>query len=301
MVKWSGVFPAITTQFHSDGKLNLEATGRHIELLLNSGIHGLVVAGSLGENNTLLPEEKRALVSLAVEVVNSRVPVLSGVSETTTASACQYLRDIQALGADGAMVLPAMVYPGDRAEILHHFRACAKASDLPILLYNNPLAYANDITPEMFADLAAEEKFVAIKESSGDTRRMTEIRRLVGNRYTLFCGVDDLALEGVALGAEGWIAGVGIAFPEANRAFWNLLMNQDFEKARSFYLWYNPLLKLDIGSKFVQKIKLALQEVGLGEEWVRTPRLPLTGAEREEVLATVRLALQTQNQGWADV
>ncbi len=294
MTKWKGVFPAVTTQFKQDESLDLEATARHLEVLLASGISGLVMLGSLGENAALEPEEKRQIMRMAVEVSRNRVPVLSGVAENSTSAACRYARDMENLGADGIMLLPAMVYKADPRETMTHFRTVANASGLPIICYNNPVAYTVDITPEMFAELADEPKFVAIKESSGNVRRITDIHNLLGDRYTLFTGVDDLALESILLGAEGWIAGVGLAFPRENQYLWELATSGQWDKAREIYRWYMPLLHLDIPIKFVQYIKLALQECGLGAEWVRAPRLPIAGAEREQILKIIRHGIETR-------
>ncbi len=291
---WKGVFPAVTTQFKPDQSLDLAATARHLEVLIESGVSGLIMLGSLGENTSLEPEEKRRVVEMAVEVSGGRVPVLSGVAECSTALACRYARDIQKLGADGLMLLPAMVYKADARETVAHFRAVARSTDLAILCYNNPIAYGVDITPTMFAELADEPNLVAIKESSGDTRRLTDIRNLVGDRYTLFIGLDDLALEGALLGAEGWVAGLGLAFPRENQYFWRLATSGQWEQAREIYRWYMPLLHLDTQVKFVQYIKLALQEVGLGAEWVRAPRLPLEGAAREAILQIIRQGIATR-------
>lgn len=289
--RWQGVFPAVTTQFKSDLCLDLDATARHLERLMGSGIAGVVMLGSLGENNALEPAEKLEVVRMARQVCGGKIQVLAGVSELSTAQACRRLGEYEQAGLDGAMVLPAMAYPADRAEAIAHFRALAQAADLPLMLYNNPIAYPVDLRPEILAELADEPKFVAIKESSGDTRRITDIFNTVGDRYAVFSGVDDLAFECTALGAVGWVAGVGLAFPEANQTLWELMTRGRWDEARRLYRWYTPLLHLDVGPKFVQKIKLALQEVGLGSERVRPPRYPLTGSEREGVIATVRHAL----------
>jgi 4-hydroxy-tetrahydrodipicolinate synthase len=222
-----------------------------------------------------------------VRAVNGRVPVLSGVAESSTAEACRYARDGEALGLDGFMVMPAMLYKGDSRETMAHFRTVAKATGLPIMIYNNPISYANDITPELFAELADVKNFVALKESSGDIRRITDLHNTVGDRYAIFTGVDDLALEASILGIDGWVAGTGIAFPAENQYFWELTRRGEWEKAREIYRWFTPLLHLDTHVKFVQYIKLAVQECGLGAEWVRAPRLPLTGAEREQVLKII--------------
>ena len=291
---WKGVFPAVTTQFSQDQSLDLDATARHLQILIDSGISGLIMLGSLGENTALEPEEKRRVVQTAIEVSRGRVPVLSGVAECSTAAACRYARETEKLGADGLMVLPAMVYKSDPRETISHFRTVARASGLPMICYNNPIAYGVDITPEMFAELADEPRLVAIKESSGNVRRITDIFNLLGHRYTIFTGVDDLALESVLLGADGWIAGVGLAFPRENQLLWDLATAGQWEKARELYRWYTPLLHLDIPIKFVQYIKLAIQECGLGTEWVRAPRLPLEGCEREEILKIIRKGIETR-------
>jgi 4-hydroxy-tetrahydrodipicolinate synthase len=284
---WSGVFPALTTQFHPDQSLDLDATGRHIEVLIDSGATGLVMLGSLGENVTLDPQEKRAVMEMTIRAARGRVPVLSGVAETSTAGAIRYAREMEKLGADGVMVLPAMVYKSDPPETIAHFRAVARATGLPILVYNNPIAYGVDITPKMFAELADEKNLVAIKESSADVRRITDLINEVGDRYTIFTGVDDLALESIMLGAKGWIAGLVNAFPVENQYLWELAIAGKWEEAKAIYRWYMPLLHLDTHFKFVHYIKLAVQECGLGSETMRAPRLPLVGAEREAVLKII--------------
>lgn len=285
--QWTGVFPAATTQFRRDQSLDLDATATHLEALIASGISGLIVCGSLGENQTLHPEEKRQVVRRAVEVAAGRIPVLSGVAEMSTALACEYVRDCERLGASGFMVMPAMVYKADARETLQHFRAVGGATRLPWMLYNNPVGYTIDVTPNQFAELADIPNLIAIKESSANTRRITELRIEVGERYALFVGVDDLILESAVLGIDGWVAGSGIAFPKENQHFWELTRRGEWEEARSLYRWFYPLLKLDTHVKFVQYIKLAVQEAGLGQEWVRAPRLPLAGEERDRVLAII--------------
>ena len=285
---WKGVFPAITTQMKRDGALDLDATARHVQVLLDSGVAGIIFLGSLGENQAMTAIEKRQFIGTMVKVVNGRVPVLSGVAESSTAEACRYVRDIERLGADGCMLMPAMLYKGDAREILTYFRTTAQATGLPIMIYNNPISYANDITPQLFAELASQKNFVALKESSGDTRRITDIRNLLGNRYSIFTGVDDLLLESAALGIDGWVAGSGIAFPKENQRLWELTRRGEWDKARALYRWFTPLLHLDVHTKFVQYIKLAVQEAGLGSEWVRPPRLPLTGTERQQILRIIR-------------
>lgn len=286
--EWTGVFPAITTQMKRDGSIDLEATARHVEVLVASGITGIVFLGSLGENQTLSGEEKRLVIREMVRCIGGRIPVLSGVAEAATAEAAAYVRDCEKLGADGCMVLPPMSYrTPDPEERIAHFQTVAKSTGLPLMIYNNPISYANEITPEMFARLAKTKNFVAIKESSGDTRKITDLRNLLGDRYALFTGVDNLVLESAILGIDGWVAGTGIAFPAQNQWLWELIQAGDWAKALEVYRWFTPLLHLDVHVKFVQYIKLAVQECGLGREWTRAPRLPLTGAERKAVLKII--------------
>lgn len=289
---WQGVYPAVTTQMHRDGSIDLDGTGRHLEVLLDSGVGGVVMCGSLGENQSLDPEDKRAVVEAAVDIVRGRVPVLSGVAETSTAAACRYVRDCRALGADGFMVMPAMAYNGAERESLAHLTDIARATDAPLMIYNNPISYANDVTPKMFARLAAIETIVAIKESSGNTRRITDLRNEVGDRFAIFTGVDDLALESAVLGIDGWVAGIGLAFPYENQALWDLTREGRWKEALALYRWYTPLLHLDVTPRLVQYIKLAMQENGLGNEWVRAPRRPLVGAERKHVLEIIRRGIE---------
>lgn len=289
--KWSGVFPAVVTQLHEDQSLNLPASARHFEALIDSGISGLIVCGSLGENQCLQPDEKRAVLKCAIETARGRIPVVSGVAEMSTRTAIQYMQDAEQLGAAGFMIMPPMVYKSDPRETEHWFRTLAKATPLPWMLYNNPVGYHTDVTPEMFAQLADIENLTSIKESSANPRRITELRNLVGDRYQLFTGVDDLILECSILGIDGWVAGSGIAFPQENQKLWELTRSGRWDEARTLYRWMQPLMKLDTHIHFVQYIKLLCQETGLGKEWCREPRLPLAGAEREQVLKIIRDAL----------
>ncbi len=285
---WKGVYPAVTTQFHEDQTLDVEGTVAHCEALLDAGCHGLVMLGTLGEGTSLSRAEKLALLEGVQSACGARAPVLTGVAEYTTAAACSMAEASQELGLDGLMVLPPMVYKSDARETLAHFRAVAHASDLPVMVYNNPVSYGVDISPEMFAELADEDSLVAIKESSDDVRRVTDIVNAVGDRYTIFCGVDDLALEAILMGAEGWVAGLVNAFPRETVRIWELAAEGHLEEAREIYRWFAPLLHLDTDVKLVQYIKLAVQEVGLGRETLRAPRLEIQGAERERVLRVIR-------------
>jgi 1-pyrroline-4-hydroxy-2-carboxylate deaminase len=285
---WSGVFPAITTQMTKDGALDLEGTARHADALIKSGIKGLIFLGSLGENQSMTAEEKRRVVEAMIKAVNGRVTIMSGVAESSVSEAVRYVRDCEKLGLDGVMLMPPMIYKSpDPQESLYHFRTVAKSTGLPIMIYNNPISYGHDITPELFAELAKIKNFVALKESSGNTRRITDIHNLLGDRFAIFTGVDDLAMESAILGIDGWVAGSGIAFPAENQYFWDLTREGRWEEARKLYHWFTPLLHLDTHPKFVQYIKLAVQEAGLGKEWTRAPRLPPTGAERKQVLKVI--------------
>jgi 4-hydroxy-tetrahydrodipicolinate synthase len=234
------------------------------------------------------------VLKASVDHIGGRVPVLTGVAEQTTATACRFAADANRLGVDGLMVLPGMGYSSDARETMQHFRTVASASDLPIMIYNNPVVYTVDMKPEMFAEMADEPKFVAIKESSDDPRRITDIYNACGNRYLLFSGVDDLVLESIALGAIGWISGLVNAFPAENRLLWDLALSGRWDEARDVYRWYTPLLHLDTKPKLVQYIKLAAQECGFGNELTRAPRLPLSGAEREQVLGMIHRAIETR-------
>lgn len=293
-VNWHGVFPALTTQFKPDQSLDIAATAKHLELMIDSGIHGVILLGSVGENTALTYDEKLIVLRELLPVVRGRIPVLTGVAECTTALACRYARDAEKIGLDGLMVLPAMIYKADRREAMTHFRTVARSTGLPIMIYNNPVAYHVDLTPDTFPELASEPNLVAIKESSDNVRRITDIVNLIGDRYILFSGVDDLVLESVLLGVKGWVSGLVNAFPDENRALWDLATSGRWQQARDLYRWYTPLLHLDTKIKLVQYIKLAMQETGLGSETVRAPRLPLEGTEREQILDIIRRAIATR-------
>jgi 1-pyrroline-4-hydroxy-2-carboxylate deaminase len=300
-VNWRGVLPASTTEFGPDQSLDIPATLNHLDAMIEAGVHGLIMLGTVGENCSLEYKEKLEVLRATVDHVGGRVPVLSGVAECTTALACRFASDAQRLGVDGLMVLPAMVYKSDARETVSHFRTVAKASDLPIMVYNNPVSYSVDITPETFAEMADEPKFVAIKESSENVRRITDLKNLCGDRYELLCGVDDLVLESMILGAVGWVSGLVNAFPAENRLLWDLAMAGRWDEAREIYRWYTPLLHLDTHVKLVQYIKLAAQECGLGSETVRAPRLTLSGAERDRILAIIRKGIATRPQATVSV
>lgn len=293
-VSWRGVFPAAVTHFRDDDSVDLDATMRHLDIMIESGIHGLIMLGTVGENCSLDYGEKLDVLKRTVQHVNGRVPVLSGVAECTTRLACRFAADAERIGCDGLMVLPAMVYKSDPRETLAHFRSVARASELPIMCYNNPVTYGVDLTPPMLAELADEPRFAAVKESSDDPRRITDLVNLTGDRFLLFSGVDDLVLESALLGAVGWVSGLVNAFPAENRKLWDLAMNGQWESAVQLYRWYSPLLHLDTHPKLVQYIKLAVQECGYGNERTRAPRMAIEGAEREQVLQIIRTGIATR-------
>jgi 1-pyrroline-4-hydroxy-2-carboxylate deaminase len=291
---WGGVFPAATTQFDSAMQVDLPATQRVQEALLRDGVHGLVLMGTVGEGNSLTAEEKRRVLKAAVEVSGGKAPVIAGVSEFTTAAAASFARDAERLGADGLMVLPAMVYVPTPAELEHHFRTVAAATALPIMLYNNPPSYRVNIEIATLKNLEYVPNIVAIKESAPDSRRFTDLINAFGERFILFAGLDDVAFEGLVLGAKGWVSGLTNAFPAESLLLYEALRKGDLQRARSIYRWFMPLLHLDAEHDLVQSIKLAEQVMGRGSERVRLPRLPLSGARRAAVIAMVERARDTR-------
>jgi 4-hydroxy-tetrahydrodipicolinate synthase len=293
-VSWSGVFPAATTQFATDLSIDYAATQKVQDALVRDGVHGLIIMGTVGENNSLEADEKRAVLKGAVEAVDKRVPVIAGVSELDTRRACAFARDAEKIGADGLMVLPAMVYVPSEEELVAHFREVAKAVSLPIMLYNNPPAYRVSIGLEAIKQLADIPNIVCLKESAPDTRRFTDLFNAVGDKIMLFAGLDDVALEGLMLGAKGWVSGLTNAFPKESLALYEAARRGEMETARAIYRWFMPLLHLDAEHDLVQSIKLAEQIMGRGSERVRPPRYPLTGARRAEVSALVEQAAATR-------
>ena len=291
---WKGVFPAVTTQFNEDLSVDLPSTQRVQDALVNDGVNGLIVMGTCGENNSLDPDEKRTILKAAVEVVNGRVPVVTGVSEFDTRRAVAYARDAEKLGADGLMLLPAMVYVPKPEELIAHFRTVAEATSLPIMLYNNPPAYRVNIGADVLKVLADVPNIKAVKESAPDPRRFTDLINAFGDRFDIFAGLDDVALEGLMLGAKGWVSGLTSAFPEESVQLVAAAERGDWETAREIYRWFMPLLHLDAEHDLVQSIKLAEQIMGRGSERVRMPRMPLSGARRAEVTAMVEKAAATR-------
>lgn len=292
--QWAGVMPALMTEMRSDGSLDMDATAAHIEAMLEAGIHGLIILGTLGENPSLSVTEKRQVMECAVATAKKRVPVICGVADYSQTFALHTMRDAEAAGCDGLMILPSMVYHQDSREALAHFGFLAKSTDLPIMIYNNPVAYNTDLSPEDFLQLAEFDNIVAVKESSHDSRRITDMFNACGDRYLLFCGVDDRALENFACGAVGWVSGMTNAFPAETVKLYDLIKAGQMESALALYRWMMPILHLDCAVKLVQYIKLANQMTGMGAEWVRAPRLTLEGDERDRVAGLVQAAIDTR-------
>ncbi|MGJ3264426.1 MAG: dihydrodipicolinate synthase family protein [Salinarimonas sp.] len=290
-IGWQGVFPAVTTQFAADFSLDREGTHRVVSALVRDGVSGLIVGGTVGENCSLTLSEKREIMEIAKDAAGGRVPVVAGVAEFTTAFAIETAREARRGGMDGIMVMPALVYSAKPFETAAHFRGVATAVDLPMMVYNNPPIYRNDVTPDILASLADCETVVAFKESSGDTRRFVDLRNLAGDRFVLFAGLDDTVLESVVLGAAGWVSGLSNVFPREGETLFRLAREGRIAEAMPLYEWFMPLLHLDARADLVQCIKLCERLVGRGSERTRPPRLPLTAAERAEVEGLMDAAL----------
>jgi 4-hydroxy-tetrahydrodipicolinate synthase len=293
-VAWEGVFPAVTTQFREDLSLDVDGTARVIEGLIRDGVSGLIVCGTVGENCSLSKDEKIAVMEAAKGAARGRVPVLCGIAEFTPAFAIDMAKEAARIGLDGVMVMPALVYSSKPHETAAHFRAVAKATDLPVMVYNNPPIYKNDVTPEILASLADCETVVCFKESSGDTRRFTDLRNMVGDRFVLFAGLDDVVVESILVGAVGWVSGLSNAFPREGETLFRLTRAGRYAEAMSLYRWFMPLLHLDARPDLVQCIKLCEHIMGRGTHRTRPPRLPLTPKEAAEVEAMMKTALATR-------
>lgn len=294
-MQWRGVMPAMTTGLNEDLTIDHAFVGRHCQWLLENGCTGIVAPGSLGEGNTMTFDERSQLWETLVRAAEGRAPVVAAISALSTAESVAMAKAAKAKGCSGLMVLPPYVYQGDWREMKYHVAETFKATDLSCMLYNNPVAYGTDFLPEQIAELAAEHaNFQSVKESSTDVRRVTAIKALLGDRLDLFIGVDDAIVEGITVGAVGWVAGLVNALPKESVAVFDWAMKGEREKALALYHWFLPLLRLDCVPKFVQLIKLVQQEVGMGNTRVRPPRLEIVGTELEETLVTIRTALQTR-------
>ncbi len=282
-MNWKGVFPAVTTKFHADGSLDMDLFFKNIDFQLESGVHGIILGGTLGESSVLSQEEKITLTKQTVDYVSGKVPVILNIAEGATQDALFWAAKAKELGASGLMMLPPMRYAADAREVVAYFKAVANSTDLPIMIYNNPVDYKTLVTIDMFAELADCPNIQAIKESTRDISNVTRMINRFGDRYQLLCGVDTLAMEELLMGAVGWVAGLVCAFPKETVTIFNLVNEGKIDEAREIYRWFLPLLELDIHPKLVQYIKLAEFHCGIGSEHVRAPRLTLIGEERERI------------------
>jgi 4-hydroxy-tetrahydrodipicolinate synthase len=288
---WRGVFPAVTTKMDEAGQIDVTATQQSISRLIENGVSGVIVLPMLGENASLTLTERERIIRAAVEVVGGRVPVLSGLAEITLASAKANARNYEAFGAQGLMVFPSLGYKSDPRETAAWYGQIAAASSLPIMIYNNPIAYGVDVTPDVLEMLSGVKEIVCVKEESGDIRRITDIAVALGDRFSVFCGVDDLIVESMALGATGWVSGMTNVWPKQCVEIFELCAREKFSRARELYKILTPSFHLDTHVKLVQYIKLAEHLVYGAPEWTRPPRLPLVGAERDFVTATINAAI----------
>ncbi len=293
-IQWKGVFPALTTKFTSDDKLDFPLFEKNLKAQLDAGVEGVILGGSLGEASVLSNEEKFSLVKFAVEKVVGKVPVVMNIAEGRTSDAVALAKEAGKCGATGLMLLPPMRYKADHRETVQYFKTVADSTNLPIMIYNNPVDYKIDVTLDMFAELAENKNIQAIKESTRDVSNVTRLINRFGDRFKILCGVDTIAMEEIMLGADGWVGGLVCAFPRETVAVYKLTKANKIDEARKICRWFLPLLELDLHPKLVQYIKLAEQETGLGSENVRAPRLPLIGEERERVLKIVRDGIRSR-------
>lgn len=282
-MNWKGVFPAVTTKFHADGSLDMDLFFRNIDFQLESGVHGFILGGTLGESSVLSLDEKIALTRDTVNYLEGKVPVILNIAEGATKDALFWAAKAEELGATGLMLLPPMRYAADAREVVTYFKTVANSTKLPIMIYNNPTDYKTLVTIDMFAELVECKNIEAIKESTRDISNVTRMRNRFGDRFKILCGVDTLAMEELVMGADGWVAGLVCAFPKETVAIFNLVNQGKYAEAKEIYQWFMPLLELDIHPKLVQYIKLAEKHCGIGSEHVRAPRLTLIGEERERV------------------
>jgi len=286
-IDWRGVFPALTTKFTAKDELDLPLFEKNLRFQVQSGVDGIILGGSLGEASVLTVAEKEKLVKFTVDAVGGEVPVILNIAEGSTREALKLAADAKAWGAKGLMILPPMRYKSDHRETVTYFKTIADSTDLPIMIYNNPIDYKIEVTLDMFEELIECKNIGAVKESTRDVSNVTRMINRFGNRLKILCGVDTLAMEELLMGADGWVAGLVCAFPAETVAVYRLIKAGRVEEALAIYRWFLPVLELDIHSKLVQYIKLAEVQTGIGSEYVRAPRLPLVGKEREKVLSTI--------------
>ena len=292
--QWKGVFPALLTPFDANDQVDLAMYEKNLDAQVEAGIHGIIIGGSLGEASTLTLDEKELLVRFSVKKLDGKLPVIMNIAEGSTKDAIQQAKLAKEWGADGIMLLPPMRYKADDREVVEYFKAVAANTDLPIMIYNNPVDYKIDVTLDMFEELSAIPHINAIKESTRDVTNITRLKNKFGDRFAVLCGVDPLTVEELALGADGLVAGLVDAFPKETVVMYNLVKQGKLEEAIKIYRWFMPLLELDIHPKLVQYIKLAAAQTGIGSEHVRAPRLPLVGEERERILKVINDGIATR-------
>ena len=292
--RWKGVMPAITTQFTADDQLDLAAFTINLHAQVNAGASGIILGGTLGEASTLSPEEKNTLVATTLKEVGDRAAVILNIAEQSTKAAIDAAQNAEAQGANGLMLLPPMRYKATDRETVAYFKAVAEATSLPIMIYNNPVDYKIEVTLDMFEELKVHENINAIKESTRDITNITRLRSRFGDRFSILCGVDTLAMEALVMGADGWVAGLVDAYPEETCAIYHYVKAGEIDKALDIYRWFMPLLELDISPQLVQNIKLCEVATGLGTGHVRAPRLPLEGDEKRRVLDIIDTAMKSR-------
>lgn len=286
-INWKGIFPALTTKFTANDELDLDMFEKNLDAQLKAGIHGIILGGTLGEASVLTNAEKQQLVQFAVNRINGRIPTILNIAEGSTSVAIEQAKLAESWGAEGLMLLPPMRYKSDHRETVEYFKAIARSTSLPIMIYNNPIDYKTEITPDMFEDLVAMPNIQAVKESTREVSNVTKLINRFGDRLSILCGVDTIALEELVLGANGWVAGLVCAFPAETVAIYRLVKAGRLAEAVEIYRWFMPLLELDLHPKLVQYIKLAETQAGIGSEYVRSPRLTLVGEERERILKII--------------
>ncbi len=291
---WNGVYPALTTKFFQDGSIDHESFLKNLDAQIAAGVEGVILGGTLGESSVLRPQEKKELTQLTIKHLEGKIPVIMNIAEGATRDALERVREAESDGVNGFMVLPPMRYTGDHRETVRYFTMIASSTELPVMIYNNPVDYKTLVTLDMFDELLEHDNIQAVKESTRDISNVTRMINRYGDRIKIFCGVDTLSMESLLMGAHGWVAGLVCAFPRETVALYKLVKTGKVQEALALYRWFLPVLELDIHTKLVQYIKLAEQMTGIGTEYVREPRLTLVGREREQVMLIIRQAIETR-------
>ncbi len=295
-ISWTGIYPALTTKFTANDKLDLPLFEKNLDVQMAAGIDGIILGGTLGESSVLSTHEKEELVKTSLKKADGKIPVILNIAEGSTREALQQVDYANNWGAQGLMVLPPMRYKSDHRETVQWYKTIANATDMPIIVYNNPVDYKTLITLDMFDEMRECKNIQAVKESTRDVTNVTRMRNRFGDRYKILCGVDTLAMEELCLGADGWVAGLVCAFPRETVAIYRLVKAGRIAEATKIYRWFMPLLELDIHAKLVQYIKLAEEQEGIGSEAVREPRLILEGEEREAILKIINDGIASRHQ-----